>query len=287
MRENVSRIDKNIRGAKSGSADMSSDGMSTFKLLQITDCHLGSEPNATLLGMNTDDSLRDVLDTLSRDESPDLLLVTGDISNDAGPISYARFLAIVDTYFPQTPLAWLPGNHDDPDSMLSIGQHPIEQAHSVNGWHLIFLDSRIPRQEGGRLGPRELQRLERELSAHPDTPTAVFLHHQPVPVGSKWIDQYVVEDADAFFEVLDRFPQVKLVSWGHVHQTFSELRNGVRLLATPSTCVQFLPNSDAFNLDTAMPGYRYYGLDANGTFETRVERSDSKVYSVDMTATGY
>lgn len=261
--------------------------MNTFKLLQISDCHLGSEAHTSLLGMDTDLGLHDVLEALSQNEQPDLLLVTGDISNDGGPISYSRFLKIVDQYFPQTPLAWLPGNHDNPANMFSIAGHPIEQRHSTDFWHMIFLNSRIPGEEGGRLGANELQRLKSELSANPDKPTAIFLHHQPVPVGSAWIDQYTVADADAFFEITDRYPQVKFISWGHVHQDFTMQRKGVTLIATPSTCVQFLPNSDDFQLDTQMPGYRFYGLKSNGEFETRVGRSEDKCYAIDMTATGY
>ncbi len=261
--------------------------MGTFKLLQISDCHLGSTPNDTLLGMDTDQSLIDVLEQAQRTESPDMVLCTGDVSNDGGPVSYARFLCLIDEFFPSVPLAWLPGNHDDPDNMLKVGQHPLELAHHVNGWHLIFLNSRIPGEEGGRLGRAELQRLDRELSAHPASPTAVFLHHQPVPVGSAWVDQYVVEDADAFFDVVDRHSQVRLISWGHVHQEFHQRRNGVSLIASPSTSVQFLPNSDEFKLDPAMPGYRTYTLHADGHFEMQVVRAEKKMYSVDMTATGY
>lgn len=277
MNKNVARFDLKVRDK----------AMSPFKLLQITDCHLGSEPHATLLGMDTDLGLHDVLSSLRAQESPDMLLVTGDISNDGGPISYARFLAIVDQYFPQTPLAWLPGNHDDPDNMLVVGRHPIEQAHSASGWHFIFLNSRIPGEDGGRLGERELLRLQRELELHSDMPTAIFLHHQPVPVGSTWIDQYVVADADAFFAITDQHPQVKMISWGHVHQDFMQTRNGVSLIATPSTCVQFKPNCHDFMLDKLMPGYRYYGLNQDGSFDTHVSRSDDKAYAIDMTATGY
>lgn len=277
MNRNITRFDAKARGNE----------MKTFKLLQITDCHLGSEPNTTLLGMDTDLGLHDVLHELRRQEDPDMLLVTGDISNDGGSISYARFLSIVDQYFPDTPLAWLPGNHDDPDNMLVVGRHPIEQAYSAQGWHCVLLNSRIPGEEGGCLGERELKRLERELEMNPDTPTAIFLHHQPVLVGSAWIDQYIVKDADSLFEITDRYPQVKLISWGHVHQDFVRQRNGVSLIATPSTCIQFLPNSDDFLLDTTMPGYRYYGLHADGSFETRVGRCESKTYAIDMTATGY
>jgi len=287
MDKNITRFDKKARSSGTKSFKTEPFKIEPFKLLQITDCHLGSEPNTTLLGMDTDLGLHDVLGELKRQEEPDMLLVTGDISNDGGPVSYARFLSIVDQYFPDTPLAWLPGNHDDPDNMIAVGQYPIEQSSRARAWHCIYLNSRIPGEEGGGLGEHELKRLERELEQNPETPTAIFLHHQPVLVGSAWIDQYIVKDADAFFEITDKHPQVKLISWGHVHQDFVRQRNGVSLIATPSTCIQFLPNSDDFLLDTTMPGYRYYGLNTDGTFETRVGRCDSKAYTIDMTATGY
>jgi len=263
------------------------ESMGNFKILQITDCHLGSECHAELLGLDTDQSLYDVLQVARYDERPDMVLVTGDISNDAGLGSYARFLSIMETYFPNVPLAWLPGNHDDPNNMIAVGKHPIERQHVAGSWNMIFLDSRIPGQEGGRLGERELARLEAELEAQPHLPTAIFLHHQPVPVGSQWLDQYVVLDSDAFFAVVDRFPQVKMISWGHVHQDFRAQRNGVELIATPSTCIQFLPNSDEFKLDQTQPGYRLYNLKENGSFDTRLERVVEANYAVDMTATGY
>ena len=261
--------------------------MSTFKVLQITDCHLGSECNSLLLGLDTDQSLYDVLQLAQADEAPDLILVTGDISGDAGLASYSRFLAIMDQYFPTTPLAWLPGNHDDPENMIAVGKHPIEKSYVAGGWNMVLLDSRIPGEVGGRLGDRELQRLKSELEAHPDLPAAVFLHHQPVPVGSAWVDDYVLEDAEAFLAIIDQFPQIKMVSWGHVHQEFYLDRKGVDFMATPSTCIQFAPNCDEFKLDETHPAYRYYTLSPNGEYDTRIERAVHREYEVDMTATGY
>lgn len=261
--------------------------MSPFILLQISDCHLGSVPNDVLLGLDTDQSFHDVMRTALANEKPDMILVSGDISNDGGANSYTRFLALINYYFPQTPLAWLPGNHDDPQHMPTVAQHPIGLAHSVAGWHFIFLDSRIPMQEGGRLGESELARLEHELETHADKPTLVFLHHQPVPVGSAWLDQYVVEDADNMFSIIDRFPQVKAISWGHVHQEYVGRRNNVALLSVPSTCVQFLPRSDNFQIDTRMPGYRVWELSPAGLWSSHVQRAQEKFYSLDMSATGY
>ncbi len=261
--------------------------MRPFHLLQITDCHLGSLPNQELLGLNTDESLNDVLRLLALQEHPDLILCTGDISNDGGVASYERFIDFVRVHFPETPLAWLPGNHDDPTNMDQVKDLPIEAHHSMGGWNFIFLDSKIPMEEGGELQPSELQRLEDELQKHPDDPTIVFLHHQVVAVGSAWVDQYAVKNADQFFEIIDRHDNVKMVSWGHVHQEFNGKRKDVSLLATPSTCVQFVPNCDDFQVDRIMPGYRHYKLYPDGRYTTKVHRVTEKKYAINFAATGY
>ena len=261
--------------------------MKPLRLLQITDCHLGTHPGEVLLGMNTDQSLYDVLDMIQSQETPDLLLATGDISNDGGLASYERFTQIVHKYFPNTPLAWLPGNHDDPMNMDQVTNLPIEAHYQMGGWNLIFLDSRIPMEEGGALELAELDRLDQELTRNSKMPTLVFLHHQPVPVGSEWVDGYVVENAAAFFKVLDKYDNVKAVCWGHVHQEFSSERNGVKLMATPSTCVQFAPQEPSFKVDRLMPGYRLFELYSSGRFTTHVKRIKDKVYSIDFASTGY
>lgn len=261
--------------------------MRPFNLIQITDCHLGSNPGEMLLGLDTDQSMCDVLHMIQAYEQPDMILATGDISNDAGVPSYDRFVKIVKDFFPQVPIAWLPGNHDDPTNMDQVRSLPIEAHTMVNGWNLIFLDSRIPMEEGGNLEQAELDLLEQQLNVHRDAPTMVFLHHQPVPVGSEWVDQYVVKNSQAFFDIIDRFDNVRAISWGHVHQEFNGVRNGVALLATPSTCVQFTPKSKQFKVDGAMPGYRSYHLYANGCYNTQVNRVPYKSYSINFASTGY
>lgn len=261
--------------------------MKPFKLLQITDPHLGSQIGGSLLGMDTDNSLIDVLDSLRGVMAPDLIVATGDISKDGGLPSYIRFLKIVDEYFPSVPLAWLAGNHDNTDNMISIGGHPIENHYQAGHWNFILLDSHVPGETGGHLSVDELERLDSELSKRPNTPAIVFLHHQPVPVGSHWIDRYVVDNSQDFFDVIDKHPQVKVVSWGHVHQEFYARHNHIDLMATPSTCIQFEPNSNDFKLSEAMPGYRTYDLFSNGRYQTHVSRVALQRYTIDFASTGY
>lgn len=260
-----------------------------MRLIQITDCHLGSTAGETLLGLNTDESLTDVL-KLVRAAEPrtDLVVASGDISNDGGTPSYDRFIARINKWLPKTPLAWLEGNHDDSDGMSTIlSERPHEQSLMMGGWHIILLNSRIPGEEGGALEASELERLDGLLAEYPQAPTMIFLHHQPVPVGSAWLDQYVLKNAADFFAVLDKYSHVKAIVWGHVHQEFSGTRKGVRLFATPSTCVQFAPRNDEFRVDSTMPGYRWFNLHADGRLETEVVRVAERSYGTDFASAGY
>ena len=260
-----------------------------LRILQITDSHLGESSEESLLGMRTAQTLDDVLQKArTNEERFDLVLSSGDISNDGTAGSYDRFLKAVRKALPHTPIAWLEGNHDCPKAMRNIQQTPpLTGKVSIGAWRLILLNSRVPFEERGELPQSELDRLDELLAAEPNAPTMVFLHHQLVPVGSAWIDQYVVSNAAEFFKVTDKYSNIKAVSWGHVHQEFYNQRNGVDLIATPSTCVQFAPNSDDFLVDTAMPGYRVYELNQNGTYQTNIARVDEHLYNVDLASSGY
>ena len=115
----------------------------------------------------------------------------------------------------------------------------------------------------------------------------VSLHHQPVPIGSEWMDRYIVRNAQDFWAIVEPYANVKIVLWGHIHQEFSEQYKHIALLATPSSCIQFTPNKDEFEVQDAMPGYRWLELYDDGTFTTGVERVPVKDYGIDFTSVGY
>jgi len=64
--------------------------------------------------------------------------------------------------------------------------------------------------------------------------------------------------------------QVRAVVWGHIHQPYDQRRGHLRLMGTPSTCVQFLPGSTQFALDASPPGYRWLWLEPDGSLDTAV-----------------
>jgi Icc protein len=121
----------------------------------------------------------------------------------------------------------------------------------------------------GFISAAELAALDAALASAPHY-AIVFVHHHPVSMASRWLDTIGIENADEFLRVLDAHPQVRAISWGHVHQSFDARRHGVRLLATPSTCAQFLPLSDDFAVDSQPPAYRRLTLQPDGQLETEV-----------------
>jgi Icc protein len=115
----------------------------------------------------------------------------------------------------------------------------------------------------------------------------VCLHHNPVPIGCEWMNPIGLRNPDALFAVLERFPQVRAVLWGHVHQEYDQMRGDVRLLASPSTCIQFAPGSVDFKVDTTAPGYRWLRLYDDGRLETGVSRVVCMDFEVDYGGEGY
>ena len=97
------------------------------------------------------------------------------------------------------------------------------------------------------------------------------MHHHPVCLpAAVWLDGLDLRNSEEFFAVIDRFPQVRGVAWGHVHQASVSTRNDVLMFSTPSTGSQFLPDSDVFMMDSRPPGYRWIDLQPDGSIETEV-----------------
>jgi Icc protein len=262
----------------------------TLHVVQITDTHLKSKPGGRLVGMDTDHSLLHVID-LVRHERPrlDLVLGTGDISDHGSEEAYRRAGEIFGSL--GAPVAWVAGNHDCADTMAKVlgGENGLDRAVVSEHWMCVLLNSQVPGEVGGHLGESELAWLVQclEQASASGQHALVCLHHQPVPMGSAWIDEQMVEDHMAFFEQLDRFGCVRGVLWGHVHQQLDTVRRGVQLMASPSSCIQFSPGSADFKVDEQAPGYRWLDLHPDGRIDTGVSRVQGISFDMDLDSSGY
>jgi Icc protein len=243
-----------------------------LRLVQFTDTHLFGSRGETLRGVDTLATLQRVLaHAAPAVQAADAVLVTGDLVHD-DPAGYGLFRQCFAGL--GKPVWCLPGNHDIPDAMQRalLGQ-PFQYCGQVDrsGWRIVLLNSFLEGSAAGRLPTLELQRLENALASAADHQVLVCVHHQPVPMRSRWLDTLGLENAADFLAIIDRYPQsVRGVLWGHVHQADDGERNGVRLMATPSTCAQFRPRSDDFAIDERPPAYRRIQLLAQGRIETEI-----------------
>ncbi|WP_338476331.1 3',5'-cyclic-AMP phosphodiesterase [Pseudomonas khavaziana] len=257
-------------------------------LVQLSDSHLFAEEGTALLGMNTRASLQRVIE-LVREQQPriDLVLATGDLSQDGTLESYQQFRDM--TRAIGAPARWIPGNHDEPQIMALAAVHSdlLEPVVDIGNWRITLLDSAVPGSVPGYLQDQQLQLLAQALSEAPNRHHLVCLHHHPVSIGCAWMEPIGLRNPEALFAVLDRFPQARALLWGHVHQEIDRERNGLRLLASPSTCIQFAPGSEDFQVSEQAPGYRWLRLHADGRLETGVERLRDFAFTVDYGSNGY
>ncbi|MFM2430552.1 MAG: hypothetical protein RLZZ511_1765 [Cyanobacteriota bacterium] len=243
---------------------------------QITDTHLFADDSGRLFNCPTNANFAAVIDALSRCQPrPDLLLWTGDISQDETAESYIYGRSWVESL--QIPTYWLPGNHDqNPTTIEQLNFDFIRSAKTceAGGWRFILLNSVVIGEPGGYLATEQLEFLEQQLraAAANQMPTLVALHHHPLNCGIDYMDGMKLSNAEDLFAVLDRYPQVKLVLCGHIHHDFTVQRGTVSYFGTPATSMQLKPNQAEIDLDSVPPGFRLLRLYPDGRFETEVVR---------------
>jgi len=259
-------------------------------VVQISDCHLFASKEGKLLGLNTESSLQLVLDRVAAEQKNgiDVILATGDLSQDGSPAAYQRFHEHLQRF--NTPSYWLQGNHDITAPMLATlggNSHLSPCLIEQGAWRIIMLNSSVEHQVPGYFQPSELEFLRQALQDSSGFHTMVCLHHHPLPMGCAWLDTQVVKNARSFWEIVDQFKHVRAIVWGHVHQEWQHEQRGVQLFSVPSTCVQFKPHSKDFAVDALSPGYRWFDLYDDGRIESTVSRVEGVTFEVDFTVKGY
>jgi Icc protein len=245
--------------------------MSLLRFVQFTDLHLYGSDTESLRGVRTAPALEHTLaQARARDWPVDAVLVTGDLVQD-DPAGYAQFHKL----FKDTPVPVLciPGNHDDPQELrraLDCEPFVLSAYRDFGPWRVIMLDSTIAGSAAGHLSEASLAQLEQALRTAAGRHALVCLHHHPVSMASRWLDQVGLDNAADFWRIIDAQRNVRAVLWGHVHQSYDARRGDVRLLATPSTCAQFKPGAKEFAIDTLPPAYRTLQLRPDGTLSTEV-----------------
>ena len=262
------------------------------KILQLTDFHLFGDQQTKLIGINPLQTLQHVLAKVTIDISknyPDLVILTGDISQDYSLESYK--IVTKNFQFFQCPVVATMGNHDYFPMFNKVFGNPtqiITKISSATNWRILILNSNWPKHVDGQITGNDLIFLQKNLEMSSDQPTIIFIHHHVLPIDSNWLDRINLRNASEFLAIIDQYKNVKAVVCGHVHQDTTIYRQDVIFLSTPSTSWQFAVKSYNFSLDNLMPGYRWINLYEDGTIKTEVVRIEhNDMFVPDTSSRGY
>jgi hypothetical protein len=171
---------------------------------------------------------------------------------------------------------FLPGNHDDRRLFyryLFPGSQPAELfnlAFDHQGVRFICLDFGVDAK--AVLFPQTRAFLAQAVQA--DAPLVILTHHHVTPVGARWLDEFVADEIDRFWEIVAA-PDVKRrllgILSGHVHITYDTDVEGIPVLGLRSTTLPFA-RSEHFALVHEPAQYRLVRIQG--------ERLTTQVYTV-------
>jgi len=218
-------------------------------IAQLSDPHIGTG-SAFLDGrMDTEVALRRaVAHVAAMEPSPDLVLLTGDLTERGRTAEYAL---VADALAPLVmPVYAVPGNHDDP----KIARDALRQCMPVatdapdgaccyqirlGDLHLVALDTVVPGRSHGALEARQLAWLARTLEACRGRPVLIFMHHPPLPTGIEAMDACsLMAGSDELEALVRQHGEVQGVLCGHLHRAVQMQFGGAPLHIAPSVAHQ-------------------------------------------------
>ena len=206
---------------------------------------------------------------------PDVVIASGDLVDHGREDEYKMLRRILSKLIP--PVFVIPGNHDNREALLkafgneqylpAIGTPFINYAVEDYPIRLIGLDTSVPEHHHGMMCKERLRWLEETLSAQPDRPTLIFMHHPPFRTGVHWMDSSGLHGGRRMEEIVARHSNVIRVAAGHIHRSIHLAWGGTIASTAPSTCHQvaldlaggdgfeFIMEPRAIQLHALDPGY--------------------------------
>lgn len=238
-------------------------------IVQISDFHIEKNGNKTLGIAPMAENLNLCIKHINQlNPLPDLVLVTGDISNSGNieAIKYAKGLLDQLNF----PYFVVPGNHDlrkDLIQVFGMKSCPVQQGYVINyridefEIKFIALDTCYMGKSGGKLSETSCLWLERQLQELSQHPVIIFMHHPPLNLGVAETDIDGFEGKDKFAEIINKFSNIEAILCGHIHLSSHTRWNNTVVSTAPSIGMRLvfdfnLENESQFNIET--PGYQVH-----------------------------
>ncbi len=212
-------------------------------IAQLSDLHIVDRFSGAEAARDAAASLRAAVGRLNTfSPVPDLVLLTGDLTNNGTPGEYRILAELLEDL--EVPHLLVAGNHDEREALIAqfggsaalpVERGPIRYTHDLEGLRVVVADTTVPGRHDGAMTEEDLVWLDTVLAAEPSTPTLVAMHHPPFVTGIWWMDQAgLIEGMEAFAAVVAAHPQVVRVVSGHVHRAITGRVGRVEASVCPS-----------------------------------------------------
>lgn len=219
------------------------------RVLHLSDLHVVAPPRLVSGRLDTARLLESAIDRILADlpglAPVDAVLVTGDISDDGTPESYAMARRQLDRL--GLPLLVLPGNHDrrEPlraafaDALAMPENGPVDWVVDLGELRVVGLDTLVEGRSGGALGEATLAHLSAALRGAAGRPVLVAMHHPPVQTGIRFMDDIGLDAPGGILSAMsDADGPVRIVA-GHVHVPLTGALGPHAVCIAPSVCSGF------------------------------------------------
>jgi Icc protein len=248
-----------------------------LKIVHLTDIHLLANIESELHGVNPYTNFKEIVADLELVTDIDCIIITGDIANLGEYDAYFHANLILQNI--NVPIFWIQGNHDYSEVMLQIANKvkiKTDKSFIIKDTKFILLQS-VMRDEAdltknktrGFLYDYEISFLKRELDEDNFKHCIIALHHPPI-LSNTWADWRGLLNRDAFTSIVEKYPKVKIVLYGHQHITQQTMINGITYISSPPTSYQYKSDVDELSVINDKQGYCIICIDESGNVNIKM-----------------
>lgn len=208
-------------------------GPRALRILHLSDTHLFGDDTRHYGVVDTTAALRRVLNRCVGMRRVDVVVASGDLSDDGSEASYRLLRDELEAWAGArgAVVLYTMGNHDRRDGFEAVIGDRV-RAVTVGDVRFLLLDSSVPGRGHGRVDTEQLDWLRGELATPAAGGSVVVVHHPPVPALTPLLHALELQNPD---DLLDACAgtDVRVILSGHYHHSLVARRRGIPVIVAP------------------------------------------------------
>ncbi|HEY2557233.1 MAG TPA: metallophosphoesterase [Diaminobutyricibacter sp.] len=206
----------------------------TLRILHLSDTHLYGDGTLHYGIVDTTAALARTLERASELEAVDVVVASGDLSDDGSAESYRILAGMLEPWAAErgAVVVYAMGNHD-----LRAGFEEVlgarTRVHDIRGFRIATIDSTVPGAGYGNLDEAQLDALRVALEAPSKRGAIVVIHHPPVPAQTTLLGALELQNPADLLDVCAT-GDVRLILAGHYHHPLTSEAAGVPVIVAPA-----------------------------------------------------